>query len=234
MRGTPWLRLQFVLFSVLFLIGTLSPAGWAQQGAATGEPLAVKTINLPKVYVREPYSFQLRAEGGILPLKWQVTGGDLPPGIGIDGDGVLSGTATKAGDFPFTVTVTDSGKPSYELHQDLTLHVLAPLVAEWSHYPKINGRRVEGSLKVTNQTDDDFDLTMIALAVNEIGRAIAVGYQHFKLKKGTADMEIPLGENLPRGAYDLNVDVVAEVPETGNIHRVHLVTNGKLQVQQGP
>jgi len=206
----------------------------AQQGAATGEPLNVKTTSLPNAYVRESYHLEFHAEGGILPLKWELTEGSLPPGLALDAEGVLSGAATRAGQFPFTVKVTDSGKPAVEREQQLTLQVLAPLVAEWSRYPKINGQRVEAAVKVSNHTEDDFDLTLIALAVNEIGRAIAVGYQHFQLKKGTDDMEIPLAENLPRGAYDLNVDVVAEVQATGRIHRVHLVTNEKLQVQQGP
>jgi len=72
------------------------------------------------------------------------------------------------------------------------------------------------------------------LAVNEIGRATAVGYQHFTLKNNTADLEIPFGENLPRGSYDLNVDAVAEVPATNTIYRARLVPKEKLVVQQGP
>jgi hypothetical protein len=35
------------------------------------------------------------------------------------------------------------------------------------------------------------------LAVNDIGRATAIGYQHFGLKHETIDFEIPFGENLP-------------------------------------
>jgi Putative Ig domain len=220
--------------AILFLAAVAPAVCPAQQGAATGEPLTVTTADLPKAFLRESYLVRLQAEGGILPLKWKVTGGSLPPGIAMDAGGVLSGAAEKTGQFPFTVTVADSGKPGYERHQDLTLRVLAPLVAEWSRYPKINGQRVEGAVKVTNQSDEDFDLTVIALAVNQVGRAIAVGYQHLQLKKDTADVEIPLGENLPRGTYNLNVDVVAEVPATGNIHRVRLVTAEKLEVQQGP
>ena len=63
--------------------------------------------------------------------------------------------------------------------------------------PKVNGRRVEGSIKVSNQTEQDFDFTFIALAVDPNGRATAVGYQHFALKKNTEEFEIPFGENLP-------------------------------------
>jgi hypothetical protein len=87
---------------------------------------------------------------------------------------------------------------------------------------------------VSNQTEQDFDFTFIALAVDPNGRATAVGYQHFILKKNTEEFEIPFGENLPLGAYDLNADAVAEVADTNAIYRVHLATREKLQVQQGP
>ena len=75
---------------------------------------------------------------------------------------------------------------------------------------------------------------MIALAVNENGRATAVGYQHFTLKKDTDEFEIPFGENLPQGSYDLNVDAVGEVEATNTIFRARLAPSGKLQVVQGP
>jgi len=44
------------------------------------------------------------------PFTLAVTAGTLPPGLGLDGtDGELSGTATAAGTYTFTVTATDSG-----------------------------------------------------------------------------------------------------------------------------
>jgi hypothetical protein len=46
-------------------------------------------------------------------------------------------------------------------------------------------------------------------------------------------MEIPFGENLPHGTYEVNVDAVGEVAATNTIDRTRLVAN-KLDVQQGP
>ncbi len=89
-------------------------------------------------------------------------------------------------------------------------------------------------MMVSNQTGQDFDLTVIMMAVNDIGRATAIGYQHFTLKKDTTSLEIPFGENLPRGSYELNVDAVAEVAATNSIYRARLVPNEKFQVQEGP
>ena len=51
----------------------------------------------------------------------------------------------------------------------------------------------------------------MVLAVNDIGRATAIGYQHFRLKKNTMDMEIPFGKFVA-GNYAVNVDVVGEEP----------------------
>ena len=101
---------------------------------------------------------------------------------------------------------------------------MAPLLIEWSKKPKITGRRLEGSIKVSNQTGQDFDLTFVALAVDPTGRATAVGYQHFTLKNNTDDFEIPFGENLPFGAYELHADAIAEVAETNTIYRARLTT----------
>ena len=96
------------------------------------------------------------------------------------------------------------------------------------------GNRIEGSVQVSNTTSDDFDFTFIALAVNEIGRATAIGYQHFPLKKGTTDFEIPFGDTLPHGAYVVHVDGVSEDTEKNQIHRARLQTPGSLQVAVGP
>src|SRR5712692_9363874 len=199
---------------LLLFLGTITavPVSAAQQGAATGEPLSIQTASLPKAILRQEYRFQSQAQGGISPLKWKVSGGALPRGM----------------------TVSDSGKPAQGRNRELILRVVAPLLVEWSRYPRITGKRVECAVKAFNQTEQDFDLTVIVLAVNEIGRAIAVGYQHFTLNKSTADLELAFGENLPRGTYEVHVDVVGEVAATNTVYRARLVTGEKLQVQQGP
>lgn len=206
----------------------------AQQGAATGEPLVLPTAPLPKGFLRQPYHFKLEAQGGITPLTWEVTAGSPPEGIELAPDGTLIGRPTEVDTFHFVVTVTDSGKPAAQKKKEFTLDVVAPLVVEWSKKPKVTGHRLEAAIRVSNQTGEDFDFTVIALAVNESGRATAVGYQHFTLKKDTDEFEIPLAENLPQGVYDLNVDAVGEVASTNTIFRARLAPAEKLQVVQGP
>jgi hypothetical protein len=224
------LKVTRSLVVALVLLGSST----AQQGAATGEPIVLATAPLPKGFLRQPYHFKLEAQGGITPLRWEVTNGSPPEGIELAPDGTLSGTPLEVDSFHFVVTVTDSGRPVAQKKKEFSLEVVAPLVVEWSKKPRITGRRLDAAIRVSNQTGEDFDFTVIALAVNENGRATAVGYQHFTLKKDTDEFEIPFGENLPQGSYDLNVDAVGEVEATNTIFRARLAPAGKLQVVQGP
>jgi hypothetical protein len=222
--------------TLLLLLGLLAALAisFAQQGAATGEPLEVRTTSLPKAFLRQRYETRLEARGGITPLRWEFTDGTPPPGIVLAQDGILSGVPTETGEFRFTVTVTDSGRPAAQRNQQLVLTVVAPLLAQWGRYPKVTGRRLEGSIIVSNQTEQDFDLTVIMMAVNEIGRATAIGYQRIALKKGTTSLEIPFGENLPQGSYELDVDAVAEVAATNSIYRARLVPKERFKLREGP
>jgi hypothetical protein len=216
------------------LFALLAGLAFAQQGAATGEPLVILTTSLHKAYLRQHYETHLEARGGITPLRWEVTEGTLPAGIVLGTDGVLSGVPTETGEFKFTVRVTDNGRPAAQLNQRLALTVVAPLLAQWGRYPKVTGQRLEGSIIVSNQTEQDFDLTAIIMAVNETGRATAIGYQRVNLKKDTGDLEIPFGENLPFGSYELDADAIAEVAATNLIYRARLVPKERFQIQQGP
>jgi hypothetical protein len=221
----------FTLVLVLFLA---TDYAMAQQGAATGEPLVVQTTSLPHGYVHHPYHAQLEAKGGILPLRWELAEGNLPQGVVLDPDGILIGAPGQTGEFHFTVTLSDGGRPKAEIKHPLVLVVVAPLLAQWGKYPKVNGQRLEGSILVSNQTEQDFDLTAIIMAVADNGRATAIGYQRIPLKQGTEELEIPFGENLPSGSYQLNADVVAEVAATNSIYRARLVPKEPMQIQQGP
>lgn len=230
-KGLGALVLQVKLIAALVF---LCYSAAAAVGQATIQSLEVRTTTLPKAYVRRSYEARVEAQGGTPPLKWELTEGSLPGGVVFSHDGVLSGIPSETGEFRLTVTVRDSGTPPYERRQQLSLLVVAPLFAEWGRYPKVVGRKIEGSVLVSNQTDNDFDLTVIVLAVNDIGRATAIGYQHFPLKKNTAGIEIPFGDNLPRGAYQVNVDAVAEVPANDSIYRARLVPKEKFEVRVEP
>ncbi len=77
------------------------------EGLCVTPALHVLTTDLPDGQKGSPYSAALEAEGGQPPYTWSVTGGDVPPGIGLDPAGTLSGTPTEQGEFSFTATVQD-------------------------------------------------------------------------------------------------------------------------------
>jgi len=221
--------------SISAIVLVLLMAVWlpAQQ-SPSGGPITLQTTSLPKGFVRRPYTIQLQAQGGLLPLSWKLVGGFLPQGMELNPDGTLQGTPTSKGDFRITVAVHDSNQPAQELRREYTLQIVAALVVEWSRYPRISGHRLDCAIRLANQTGQDFDFTMVALAVADDGRATAVGYQHFTLKANTTNLEIPFEENLPQGSYQLNVDAIGEVAETDSIYRSRLATGERLQVVQGP
>ena len=189
--------------------------------------------NLPSAHLWERYSYNLTASGGIAPYRWMVRSGSLPHEFKLDEFGELSGIPEEPRQFEFTSLVRDSSNPTEQQQKKFVLSTETPLTAEWDHAAHVIGTRIDGSIKVSNRTGRDFDLTVVVLAVNDIGRATAIGFQHFSLKKDTRDFDIPFGDSVSRGSYVVNVDVVAEEPASNRIFRARLVT-AEQQVTQGP
>ena len=86
-----------------------------RQFVLTVTPLSVSVSgSLPYGNVGTFYSQTLAATGGTGTLTWsQPLGSYLPPGLGLSTAGVLSGTPTTSGYFPFTITVSDSSNHVY-------------------------------------------------------------------------------------------------------------------------
>lgn len=189
---------------------------------------------LPDGYPRANYQLRLLAVGGVPPLHWQLEKGALPPGIKLEDDGLLHGTADRTGEFQFTASVRDSGKPQQGVEKQFVIRVRSAFSLDWKSPAHVSGNRIEGSVEVSNHTPDDIDLTFIVLAVAPDGRATAIGYQHFPLRKGTNSKELPFGETLPRGGYAVHVDAVGEVAPKNLIYRERMDTPERLQITVGP
>jgi len=217
----------------LFLSLVLAaPLGWTQQ-APSSNSFSITTKTLPKPLLWEPYTARLHASGGTEPYHWRVIDSSLPRTVRLSDAGTISGDLNESGEFQFTALVRDNSNPPKHAKQKLILRTETPLTADWSRKVQVSGQRIDGSIKVSNHSGRDFDLTFIVLAVNDIGRATTIGYQHFPLKKSTMDMEIPFGETLSTGNYAVNVDVVGEEPISKQIFRARLVT-GKQSITQSP
>ena len=189
---------------------------------------------LPETYPHAAYEFRFRARGGVPTLHWRVEKGTIPPGLKLEDDGFLHGSPEHTGEFQFTVSVTDSGQPQRSVQKAFNLRVRSALVLTWKNPAHVNGNRIEGSAQISNTTAEDIDLTFIVLAVPENGRAVAIGYQHFVLRRGTLGQELPFGETLPRGGYVVHVDAVGEVPAKNIIYRERMQTPSMLQITVGP
>jgi len=74
--------------------------------------LTITTTSVPNGIVGNAYSATLNAQNGVTPYTWTVSGGSLPAGLSPSAAGVISGTPSAAGTFPFTVRVTDSSSPT--------------------------------------------------------------------------------------------------------------------------
>lgn len=223
------------LFVRLVLLLGMAASAMSQSAQAPTDPskLAFNTTALPTAAVRHAFKFQFQAKGGTPPFQWKL-GGDPPAGMQLGDDGILMWMPDSVGEWHFIVQVADSSRPAQTISRDLTLRVLEPLMLQWKDYAAVNGSRIGGRLEVSNSTGDDFDFTVVVLAVNEIGKAFAIGYQHFPLKSGVESMEIPFGETLPQGRYVVHVDAVGEVPPRHAIYRARLQTKEALPVTVGP
>jgi hypothetical protein len=82
--------------------------------------IVLSPLSLPNGSVSVAYSQPISASGGTAAYTFAVTAGNLPPGLSLNGSsGVLAGTPSAAGSFPFTIAATDahgcSGTKSFTL-----------------------------------------------------------------------------------------------------------------------
>ncbi len=109
--------------------GTASSGGKGGTGAVfrlTVLPtLQITTTNLPNGAQGNGYSQLLQAVGGVAPYAWSLSPNlhDLPAGLTLTTNGVISGTPINSGTNSFTVDVTDAA--SSTASQLLTLIVIA-------------------------------------------------------------------------------------------------------------
>ncbi len=73
-------------------------------------PLRVLTTSLPNGSSGTFYSQALSPGGGQPPYTWSLLTGILPPGLQLSPTGVISGTPSGNGTYPFTVQLLDFGK----------------------------------------------------------------------------------------------------------------------------
>jgi Putative Ig domain len=77
---------------------------------------------LPTAEISSPFNYQLQAAGGTPPYSWEVAALQLPDGLSLNSNGLISGSPAQgqtwtAGGYQFTAKVTDAaGNVAYKSH----------------------------------------------------------------------------------------------------------------------
>jgi putative Ig domain-containing protein len=214
---------------VLLAAACITPAHAVQNDA---QSLEIVAQSPQAIVAGENFTLPLVARGGFPPYTWSHTGGELPPGLKLHLHKGISGVPTTPGEYHFWLAVTDSNIPHQQAQRDLTIIVVAGLTIDWTQPPKVQGNIISGSVVVSNQTGHPVDLTVIVVAVNTIGRATALGYQHFTLAAQKSSPEIPFGSSPGPGTYFVRADAAAHRKSGHHIYRASKQTESKLQVTQ--
>src|SRR5580704_11348353 len=197
------MRVILITSALVVVLFTTCIAAAAQ--AAAGDQPATLAISDPSpntVIAGSKVNFQLTVIGGFSPYSWHLASGQLPPGLKLHAhSGVISGVATTPGEYHFLATVADSSIPQLQIKRDLTMTVIAGLTIDWKQYPAVQDNTISGAVVVSNQTEHPLDLTVVVVAVNTIGRATALGYQHFTIAAQQSGQVIPFGSSPGLGTY---------------------------------
>jgi uncharacterized repeat protein (TIGR02543 family) len=110
----------------------MSPIVGENYTAYAGGSLWISTGGLPAGEYNSPYDFTIEARNGTLSYSWTVASGRLPAGLTIDSGGRITGTPTEAGEFPWTVRVTDSSATPLFATQSFTLIISAAYGGLWT------------------------------------------------------------------------------------------------------
>ena len=103
-------------------------------------PLVINNNSpLGGVNVGSSFSERFTASGGVPPYVFAVSGGTLPPGALVAANGQMSGQATVAGTYGFTMSVTDSQNPAKVAFKDFSITVGAQQLTITTQPPLADG-----------------------------------------------------------------------------------------------
>lgn len=114
-------------------------------------PLAIEAVDLPAGKQGRAYAAQFVASGGDGMYAWAIESGALPAGVFLTTEGALIGTPTSAGEFHFTVEVSDGADRAATRSFSLTVE-RAPSIQTTSLPPGDVGEPYTAQLAATGGT----------------------------------------------------------------------------------
>lgn len=179
-------------------------------------PASIELDGLTSPRENQPYDHYVVAVGGAAPYDFEVTSGNLPPGLTLDTDGRLYGTPTVAGDYTFTITATDANDATGSETYALTVIAAAEL-------------QIDGALAGAT-AGDSYSAT--------IGVTGGLGPYGFSIDSGSLPAGMVLnpltgvvsGLPLTPGSYDFTVRVTDANGDTGTVAVTLVVTAPSIAV----
>ena len=195
-------------------------------------PFQITTRFLPVPAAGQRYFVQLTAVGGKKPYVWAILGQPLPDGLTLDPQrGTIAGRPRTNDEFTVVIQVADSSEPPLTVTKQLVVGDSAPLAVRWMGSPQVSQSNLVGAVRVANSSLENVDTTVIVVAVNEIGKAFALRYEHFMLPPGAESPDLKFDVFVPNGQYTLHVDAVGEVASKHAIYRDRRQVDGLVVSQ---
>ena len=92
--------------------------------------------DLPKGSIGTPYSFQFEVNSGEAPYFWELIDNGLPQEFHMDSAGYLSGLPSQAGEYTFSIQVTDDMQTT--IQKTLVLKIIDPEVVPFLYVSQLN------------------------------------------------------------------------------------------------
>jgi len=147
--------------------------------AAIDSALNITTTSLSTGRVSQPYNVALSTTGGTPPYTWGLStgSGPLPPGLTLGTTtGAISGTPSAAGQYSFTVRVTDSSSPQQTATRTLSMTTLGVSLDQYGGREDINCANATGYFHVEKLGNQWWYCTPLGNAFFEEG-VYVVDYQ---------------------------------------------------------
>jgi len=110
-----------VLF--FFSVWIFTGCGGSASLSKNSPDLTIITTELPRGTAEQPYSFSLRAQGGVAPYRWELASGALPSRLVLDtSSGAITGTPLSAAESVVDIRVRDSAQTSSSQSFTLTVN----------------------------------------------------------------------------------------------------------------